>query len=316
MKIKKLQKLINNEMIPVIIYNQIEGDYKIIKNNKNKILDKEFIKINNNIKGKFYKYLYNFSKTLHNNLTHCNLDNFYNNVKEIKIKENYSKFKGFITYASYFVKDNKIVLYNPNYENTLSHELLHMASTKKINSNLILSGFGIIDFDKNEKYGILLNEGYTEYLNGKYFNSANVYKTHIGFVKQLEKIIGENLMEQMYFNADLKGLINELIKYNNTKEEIIEFIVNADTIHKYRNTFTPINKLKLKKACIKVNLFLVKSYYVKLLIDNKKNNEIIKKMVYFMNDLIDISVGFKSNYYYMEESRKFYNNIQEKKLKL
>lgn len=114
-------------------------------------------------------------------------------------------------------------------------------------------------------------------------------------------------MQQMYFNADLKGLINELIKYKNTKEEVLEFIINTDIMHECRYSINPLKRSKLKRATIKVNAFLVKSYYVKLLNDNLKYKEIVKEMTNFMNDLVDIDVDFKSNYYYMDEVRDYYD---------
>ena len=318
MNIKNIDELINNDIIPVIIYNELPSNYKTQKQNNNiKITMNEFVENNKQLKHKFHLYVNDFISKLNQDLKNCNLDNFCNNVKNVKIEEKYSKTKGFLKYASYFTKDNKITLYNKNWENNLSHELLHMSSTKKISKELILCGFAIIDFKKLKKYGTFLNEGYTEYMNFKYFNNAEIYETQIGFVKQLEKIIGEYLMQQMYFNADLKGFINELTKYKNTKKEVLEFILNTDIIHKYRYSINPLKGLKLKRACIKVNAFLVKSYYVKLLNENKKYNEIVKEMTDFINELLDIDIDFKSNYYYMDEVKDYYDKeIKKKKLTL
>ena len=115
-------------------------------------------------------------------------------------------------------------------------------------------------------------------------------------------------MQQMYFNADLKGFINELIKYKNTKKEVLEFIINTDIMHECRYSINPLKRLKLKRATIKVNAFLVKTYYVKLLQDNIKYNDIVKELTIFMNDLVDIDIDFKSNYYYMDEVK---NQMEE-----
>jgi len=275
----------------------------------------EFVNNNKKLKEKFHLYLHDFVSKLNKNLKDCNFENFCNNVKNVKIKEKYSKIKGFFIYASYFTKDNKIALYNKNFENHLSHELLHMASTKKINKKLILCGFGIIDLKKRKKYGMFLNEGYTEYLNSIYFNIGGTYTTQVDFIKMLEKIIGKELMQKMYFNSDLKGLINELIKYKNSKEEVLEFIINTDLIHKYRYSLIPLKRLKLKRATLKVNSFLVKSYYIKLLNENKKSNQIIKELTNFMNELVDIDIDFKSNHYYMEEAKNYYDKEIKMKIK-
>lgn len=316
MKTKNISKLIDNNIIPIINYNEINKNYKLQKSNNNiKIINNKFIENNKNIKEKFKYYLNTFVSNSQNYLKHCNFDNFNTNIKELKIIEKYYTTKGFLTFASYFTKDNKIELYNKNFSRNIYHELLHMASTKKINDKLILTGFSIIDFTKLKKYGIFINEGYTEYLSEKYFYGGNVYKTQIGFIKQIEKIVGEKQMEQMYLKADLKGLINELIKYQNTKEDVLEFILNTDIIHKYRYSLTPLKRLKLKRACIKVNAFLVKSYYVKLLNENKKSNQVLKELTNYMNELVDIDIDFKTNYYYMEEAKNYYDKEIKKKLK-
>lgn len=317
MNIKNIDKLIKDEIIPVIVYNELPSNYKIQRQNKNiKIAMKEFTENNKKIKQKFHNYLNDFVSKLTKNLNNCNFDNFCKNVKSVKFEEKYSKIKGSHTYGAYFTRKNKIELYNKNFENCLDHELLHMASNKKINNKLILDGFCIIDFKKWKKYGVFLNEGYTEHLSSKYFKSTDVYKTQIGFIKLLEKIIGIELMKKMYFNADLKGLIEELMKYNNTKKEVLEFILNTDIIHKYRCSLTPVNRFKLKRATLKANAFLVKSYYAKLLKEKLTFNKTTIELTKFMNELIDVKVGFKSNYYYMDDARNYYNNVIEKKKKL
>jgi len=317
MQTKKFEKIINNEIIPVIIYNELPNNYKIQKQNNNKkIISKEFKKNNKQIKEKFYLYINKYISILNKNLIHCNLENTTNNIKNIKIEEKYSKRKSFLLNASYYTKDNKIILYNKNhYKKSLSHELLHMSSTKKINDKLYLCGFAIVDFKAKKKYGTFINEGYTEYLNGKYFNNAEVYETQMEFAKQLEKIIGVKLMEEMYFNADLKGLISELMTYKNTKNEVLEFILNTDIIHRFEYPILPLNKLKVKKAALQINAFLIKTYYVKLLKEELSYEEILKQMIIYINELSNINIGYKSNEYYIKETKEYYKKTQKKKLK-
>ena len=321
MKIKNIDKLINNEIIPVIIYNELPSNYKIQKQNNNiKIAMNEIV--NNKIKEKFHIYLNDFILKLNKNLKDCNFENFYNNAKNLEIEEKYSDNKNYFKTAGYLANTNIIRLYKKNYKEDLNHELLHMASNKIINNNLILNGFSILDYKKFKKFGIFITEGYTEHLNRKYFypnaivgNQIPTYRTQVKFVQQIEKIIGGYLMQQMYLNADLKGFINELIKYKNTKEEVLEFILNTDIMHECRYSINPLKRLKLKRATIKVNAFLVKSYYVKLLNDNLKYEEIIKEMTNFMNELVDIDVDFESNHYYMEEAKNYYDKEIKMKIK-
>ncbi len=317
MKISDIDILIENDIIPVIIYNEISDVCKLQKNNNIKIINEKYTKENLGVKDKFYMCLNNFAFVL-NNLKHCNFENFTNNIKTLNIKEKYSKLIGKIFCASHDPRTNEICLYNKNFEYILYHELLHMASSKKINNELILSGLTIIDLKNRKKYGVFLNEGYTEYIVLKYFNKdMDVYKIQVNFIKQLEKIVGEELMEQMYFNADLKGLINELMKYKNTKEEVIEFISNLDLVHKYMNSLNLIKILKIQKLFIKATAFLVKSYYAKLMNDNLTYKDRIKELNKYMNELVDIDIiGFKSKYDNVEESYKYYSKELKKKFKV
>lgn len=75
-------------------------------------------------------------------------------------------------------------------------------------------------------YGI--NEGYTAYCNFKLFGSAIAYPFESLVSKTIEEIIGENTMEELFFNADLKRLIQELQKYV-SENEIIDFLCKLDT---------------------------------------------------------------------------------------
>jgi len=87
-------------------------------------------------------------------------------------------------------------------------------------------------------------------------------------------------------------------------------------MHECRFSINPLKRLKLKRAAIKVNAFLVKSYYVKLLNNNLTHKNIVKEMTNFMNDLVDIDIDFKSNYYYMDEVKDYYDKEIKKKKKL
>lgn len=104
----------------------------------------------------------------------------------------------------------------------------------------VFSGFSQSYFDKdtNKKisFGSGINEGYTEYLTKRYFaryiQNSN-YKDLVSFVREIEKIIGYEKMEKLYFHADLKGLILELSKYI-SEEEIMKFINNVDFYNKHK----------------------------------------------------------------------------------
>ena len=312
MRKNKLTKILNNNINTVIKYTDINNNYILCKENFNKnMVNKEFIIENNKIIEKVYKYLNVFSDTLNTKLKHCNFKNLNNNIKTAIILEKKFSVSKYYCCASYLTKKNRIVLYNKNIEENIYHELLHLASTKKINDNLFMSGFTFSDYKNKLKIGSFLDEGYTEYLCSKYFIGGNTYLTQIDFVKVVELIVGKKLMEKMYFNADIVGLINELTKYGNTREEVLEFIINTDIIHLYRFSKSPFKRIKLKKCTISVNNFLVKTYYNKLLQKGIKPKYINMGLNLFVNSLMNIFIGNEFNYNYMNEANEFYRKIYE-----
>lgn len=280
-KVKSIKKSINKNINSIIVYNELDKNFILEKNHKNKKIEtKTFLKthkilknnLNKKIEEEYRKIINNFFNKLSRKLPHCNFDNLNNNISSLKIRlsKNYRKY----VVGSYYPMRNRIKIREKNDKSTFYHELLHMASRKYINKHCIISGFKYSDFNKNLFFGNFINEGYTEYLNTKYFSINNIcYKSNISIVIILEKIIGKELMEKMYFNADVIGLINELMKYDNTLDSVIEFIINTDYIHKNQYTLNPIKKLKLKSINEKVNVFLVKTYRTKLKRIRENNEE-------------------------------------------
>ena len=198
----------------------------------------------------------------------------------------------------------------------LFHELFHVASSIKIkndNNTLLFSGFRQTKND--ETIGIGLNEGYTEILVKRYFKENNdliTYPIETSIAKSLEIIVESEKMEQLYFTADLKGLILELCKYID-KEEIMDFLTKLDFLYKYsnlKNTNSLIQK-KLKSSLLITNKFLIKCYYKKLeimhinnLIDDIKIKE---NMYNFLNTLT-----FSFEVY--NKNKKYIIQIDNKKL--
>ncbi len=191
-----------------------------------------------NYKG-FDKTIYEFYTILEETFSHCNLGAFYTNLKNLRVKvRNYNIldilcmeiFKT-LDAGSYNTKKNKITYLNENDEEIRSiicHELLHMASTIET-KNTSFIGFSQENKKTKKTIGMALNEGYTEYLNKKYFNSVleTNYEEEISIAERLEFIIGERKMQELYFKADLNGLVDELSKYT-TREEVISIIKKLD----------------------------------------------------------------------------------------
>lgn len=179
---------------------------------------------------KYNEIVIEFAKKLEDNFSHCNLSSFYNNMETAEIKDKIKDFKTLLqklkyknANALYDTEKNRIQLISLDiFSSTLSHELLHLSSRKKI-GEIILSGFEQKDVRNNTTIGYYLNEGYTEYLNQKYFSKKdrNVYKYAQLFAQGIEMIVGAKKMEALYFDANLLGLIDELGKYCSKEEAII-----------------------------------------------------------------------------------------------
>src|SRR5574344_771101 len=106
-------------------------------------------------KGNIDNVIENIVKVFEKNLSTLNLNNLYSNLKEISIEKNYwillEGLKGCYKPAQ------KLVLYN--FDGSLEHEMIHVASTNIKNKDDIQSGFKI--FKKSLLIGGGLNEGYT-----------------------------------------------------------------------------------------------------------------------------------------------------------
>lgn len=166
------------------------------------------------------------------------LTNFYNNVNSFKVCFDDAPFET----GGYTPITNMVNIYIKiengmnGIDTTLPHELFHMASAyydKK--TNTCYCGFG--QNTNKLSIGLGLTEGYTQLLTNRYIdeNIGNsndigyfyVYETFI--MSKLEDIIGKEKMEELYFKANLLGLIKELEKYADIRE-IISFIRKLDQL--------------------------------------------------------------------------------------
>lgn len=231
-KNNRIQTEISQMLISPILIEDIEYDIKLCTE-----------------LGKYYYILERFEQTLIEKLSHCNPSSFYKNIETVKfkIKNDLSDIIIFIANQGlngiYNAVENRIKIYEkkvktnkdiPEFirianEDTINHELLHMSSRKK-QKNTIYCGFHINELNFSFGYG--LNEGYTEHLNLKYFSDMIVVKSYpkeIILAIGIEKIIGREKMEQLYFNADTTNLIKELEKYT-TRENAISLIYQIDIL--------------------------------------------------------------------------------------
>lgn len=190
------------------------------------------------------------------------------NFKDLKIKNVniYDKMYSFM--ASYY-SDNKVMRLNPeNYRKAIFHELFHVVSD--IYKGLVsYNGFSVclncLSFFCL-KFGIGLNEGYTELLANRYFSDENYFSSPIEvyLVQFLENIVGKDKMENWYSTANLIALLRELKKYQ-SEDVILGFLENMDYI--YLNSFKREIPVQMREIVLNVAEFLLYTY-------NKQQNMI------------------------------------------
>lgn len=188
---------------------------------------------------KYNNTLKKFERVLKEDLSHCDHSAFYQNLKKFKLSTQISPsdrmYRFFNPYviATYDGKKNHAVLYNEeklkteDSEDLLTHELIHMATTRQKKDHYFC---GFKQYNEKYQLGVGLNEGYTEYLNRKYFSNnkkEGSYPKERHLARGLEKIIGQEKMEQLFFASDLYGLVMELSKYAPINE-IVRLIDKMD----------------------------------------------------------------------------------------
>lgn len=109
-----------------------------------------------------------------------------------------------------------------------THELLHLSSLCGFPYFAQSMGFNNV----SQFFGTSINEGTTQFMDKKYFNTPNDYYIEEEYiVRFLDKILGDDILEKSYFSFNPTMLINEINKYMNY-EEIYNFIINFDNITK------------------------------------------------------------------------------------
>ena len=229
--------------------------------------NKVFISTENN---KIKNILENFVNVMNDNFNEEDLGNLYDNIIWVLFKKYISiKYNG-----DYDPVTNIIRALSEDDFDSIHHELIHMSANPYDNTNDYGGFYYTID-EYSIGYG--LDEGYTELLNKRYFNSKteNVYRLQIIICRYLEELIGKNKMEKMYLNANLFGIIKELKQTHKTKE-IERFIAAIDFTHDYDN----INRLAdceivtLYTQIETIIVFLFKGYCKKVL-----NKELSKELL-------------------------------------
>jgi len=293
------------------IYSNISKPPKIIYNQNEKYLfDK-----------KFNEYINTFITIMSKN-PNINLKLFYENLKTLIIKEKKNLNNIFLIKISgrgfYDLDENKILIQRDDNFFTIYHELLHCAS-RKVTNTQINTGFYKFIIDKKTKkitfkIGKALTEGYTTLLEKRYFDCIEHtqkygYSVETFIAEIVEKIVGKDEMEKLYFNADFDGLIQNLKQFSN-EEDIYCFLKYFDKI-----LITSNNRVssKGKKHIYKsMAYFLLKSYICKLIALLQKDKITREDFENLFDEFVEnLSVHYvnnkKNTYYFLTE--EFTNQI-------
>lgn len=212
------------------------------------------------LKGIYASDVAKFKKLLESKVNPAFLSNFHRNIRTAKIIESdkLPKKANGVYYNNkntIFVRKNAVCS-----KEILFHELTHLSSNNNLDSMRRI-GFFYDNTKEHFSIGYGINEGYTAYCNFKLFGSAIAYPFESLVSKTIEEIIGENTMEELFFNADLKRLIQELQKYV-SENEIIDFLCKLDTFT-YNGFNNKINDDEtMIKAVNAVKSFLFKVIYI------------------------------------------------------
>ena len=201
--IKKIQyqDLIKN-LLSVKVYTKIKNNNYSLKRNinfKNKKNSSNIktskITNENDIECNIQEYINTFNSVLLNNFNEDSLLIYLNNLVNLRVGSSKFTFLKLLwnseIMAIYFVDKNKLVIRKGNKkESTIYHELFHVASSI-IDGNTYFVGFS----QYTNKKGIIgkgLNEGYTELLTNRYFNSNNKsYQFEMRCAYLLESIVNK-----------------------------------------------------------------------------------------------------------------------------
>jgi len=279
---------------PVINNYKIRKDFKL-KGVSTSVLPTEVLRKVNDIDEKrfleqqFSDSIIEFIDVIKQNIPDTDLKIFYNNFNNIKTKNKNFKISNLIfdksTGAQWLPDENIICVSSDNYKSTINHELLH-ASTTYIdpNTNTIFCGFQK-NKSSNNQIGEGLNEGYTEYLIEKYFSVLyQAYTYEKSIAKSVELIVGEQKMQSLYFNANLKELIDILKQYS-TAEKALDFITTLDFLnnHLRDKNLTSYSKNIILNSLKSINHFLIQTYIKKVIMEspNGKTNskEVLEKLI-------------------------------------
>lgn len=217
----------------------------------------------------------NFANTVMREVPHADLSFLCSNLRNLSVFCKNFELRNFIFNTDlagrYSVDKNKICVRKKDYLQTIDHELLHMGSSFfRESDGMAFCGFSQENNRKFRKIGSGINEGYTQLLAERYFGDAPggvlmAYILEVNLAKGLEKVVGKEKMECLFFKANLYGLIQELKQYEN-EEDIMKFITQFDYMsnHFSKGKLWSLERKLALKSLTDTNLFLIGCYSKKL----------------------------------------------------
>lgn len=196
--------------------------------------------------------------------------------------------------GAYYPIPNVLEYLDDGKENVFSHEFLHMASSHYDRKrDIIFTGFNQIS-DENIFEGF--DESYTELLNKRYFNAKIGYIGLDGVASIIEEIVSQQIMEKLYFAADLKDL---LIILENKKITTMEFYELSLLIENYINYIQHKNKvIDALQALISVEKMLVKFYARNFDLSEKERTEKLKtNLINIILNVMDEKISEETKLY-------------------
>lgn len=288
---KGIERVVNNKKFNKDYYHGSKVKIVFSENikSKGKRIDQELLK-----NKELYDKVMLFVNRLVANFSEEELINFYSQINNLKVSRRISSFEelcdAFNSDGVYYNTENKIVIYHGQNQGTIFHELFHMASSR-IYKNNDFCGFSCDD-DKN-LFGTGLNEGYTECMVERYFpefyDGESTYDYEKLVTQKLEIIVGRELMQKAYMQANLSAVVLELQKYVN-RGEILKFIKKLDLLEKYARikNMSRDNRTILEKLMIDVNMFLIRAYTNKLGKENKVvTDDLVTSVFMYAKELIE-----------------------------
>ncbi len=282
--------MVNNLKINKIKFKYLLKNIKPVEN----IEDKQEITVNIDeltIDEKYKSYIKEFVKKTSTNF---NFRNPNEKLKTLDLKQKtILQTLLFPTSEAYYNDLNNKIYAGKRIEDSIYHELFHVFTTYKENIFSTVSGFNYINIHTD--IARRLNEGYTDLLANRYFDSVVSYMIEANIVRKTELILGEKNMQNFYASNNLYAIIKSLSKFS-SEEEAIAFISFVDKLSIYRNN--------IKKSIQIMNIlsnYLV-DVYVNVLVEFYSRGKFDKE---------DINIFFSI---FKEEftNYAFYNNDIEK----